>query len=65
MSTNVSFGTSVEEAPPWAVTDPLRALPIHHLVLLPGLSGDEGIRTPDLLLAKQALSQLSYTPLNP
>ena len=24
--------------------------------------GDEGIRTPDLLLAKQALSQLSYTP---
>ena len=24
--------------------------------------GDEGIRTPDLLHAKQALSQLSYTP---
>jgi hypothetical protein len=25
-------------------------------------SGAEGIRTPDLLLAKQALSQLSYSP---
>ena len=24
--------------------------------------GDEGIRTPDLLLARQALSHLSYTP---
>jgi hypothetical protein len=24
--------------------------------------GAEGIRTPDLLLAKQALSQLSYSP---
>ena len=24
--------------------------------------GDEGIRTPDLLLARQALSQLSYAP---
>lgn len=28
------------------------------------LGGDEGIRTPDLLLAKQALSQLSYVPTN-
>ena len=26
------------------------------------LSGDEGIRTPDLRLAKAALSQLSYIP---
>ena len=25
-------------------------------------SGDEGIRTPDPLLARQVLSQLSYTP---
>ena len=25
--------------------------------------GDEGIRTPDPLLARQVLSQLSYTPL--
>jgi hypothetical protein len=25
--------------------------------------GDEGIRTPDLLRAKQALSQLSYVPM--
>ena len=26
-------------------------------------SGDEGIRTPDPLLARQVLSQLSYTPV--
>ena len=26
--------------------------------------GDEGTRTPDILLAKQALYQLSYIPLN-
>ena len=31
----------------------------------PDLSGDgdEGIRTPDPLLARQVLSQLSYTPM--
>ena len=28
------------------------------------LSGDEGIRTPDPLLARQVLSQLSYTPIS-
>ena len=28
-----------------------------------GLSGDNEIRTRDLLLARQALSQLSYTPV--
>ena len=27
------------------------------------VGGDKGIRTPDLLHAKQALSQLSYTPM--
>ena len=27
------------------------------------LSGDEGIRTPDPLLARQVLSQLSYAPI--
>ena len=27
------------------------------------VSGDEGIRTPDPLLARQVLSQLSYTPM--
>ena len=27
-------------------------------------SGDEGIRTPDPLLARQVLSQLSYTPIH-
>lgn len=26
--------------------------------------GDEGTRTPDFLLAKQALSRLSYVPFN-
>jgi hypothetical protein len=26
-------------------------------------NGDEGIRTPDPLLARQVLSQLSYTPM--
>ena len=26
-------------------------------------NGDEGIRTPDPLLARQVLSQLSYTPV--
>ena len=35
-------------------------------VLFPGKmireDGDEGTRTPDLLLARQALSHLSYTP---
>ena len=29
----------------------------------PFLGGDEGNRTPDPLLAKQVLSQLSYTPI--
>ena len=28
------------------------------------LNGDNEIRTRDLLLARQALSQLSYTPIN-
>ena len=32
-------------------------------VLLQGNGGDEGSRTPDLLRAKQALSQLSYVPM--
>ena len=43
----------------------------HALVLIPrdrlpdspDAGGDEGIRTPDLLRARQALSQLSYAPL--
>ena len=29
------------------------------------LSGDKGIRTLDPLLARQVLSQLSYTPMDP
>ena len=31
----------------------------------PLFGGDEGIRTPDPLLAGQVLSQLSYTPIVP
>ena len=36
----------------------------HPVATLPGFSagGDEGTRTPDLLLAKEALSRLSYIP---
>ena len=30
---------------------------------LPGNGGDEEIRTPDPLLARQVLSQLSYAPM--
>ena len=37
---------------------------VHVFVTRPfGLSGDNEIRTRDLLLARQALSQLSYTPI--
>ena len=35
---------------------------VHLRILI--LSGDEGIRTPDPLLARQVLSQLSYTPIS-
>ena len=34
----------------------------HAVVWIPGAGGGERDRTDDLLLAKQALSQLSYTP---
>ncbi len=34
----------------------------HFSIVLFELSGDEGIRTPDLRRAKAALSQLSYIP---
>ena len=34
----------------------------HAVVWTPGAGGGERDRTDDLLLAKQALSQLSYTP---
>ena len=34
-----------------------------HLVSHSHYGGDEEDRTPDLLLARQALSQLSYTPV--
>ena len=35
---------------------------VHAVVWIPGAGGGERDRTDDLLLAKQALSQLSYTP---
>ena len=34
----------------------------NHLSYEPTIGGDEEVRTPDPLLAKQVLSQLSYTP---
>ena len=37
-------------------------LDTHFSIVLFELSGDEGIRTPDLRRAKAALSQLSYIP---
>ena len=36
--------------------------PRNNVRMLSHPSGDEGIRTPDPLLARQVLSQLSYTP---
>ena len=33
-----------------------------HCLIASAVCGDEGIRTPDPLLARQVLSQLSYTP---
>ena len=36
-----------------------------HVPFLSKRSGDKGIRTLDPLLARQVLSQLSYTPINP
>ena len=35
---------------------------VHKYLAFTKHSGDEGIRTPDPLLARQVLSQLSYTP---
>ena len=35
-----------------------------HVPFLSKRSGDKGIRTLDPLLARQVLSQLSYTPMN-
>ena len=37
--------------------------PASFVRIFPSDSGDEGIRTPDPLLARQVLSQLSYTPI--
>ncbi len=49
-------------------TPDMRATLAHGLGMRLGngaIGGDEGIRTPDILLAKQALYQLSYVPVPP
>ena len=40
--------------------NPLKCL--FYIINVPGFNGDNEIRTRDLLLARQALSQLSYIP---
>ena len=40
-----------------------RCYAIHKLDIAGGFGGREGARTPDLLVANEALSQLSYTPI--
>ena len=51
-------GTSGLEPP----TSRLSGVRSNHLSYAPNFGGDEEDRTPDPLLAKQVLSQLSYTP---
>ena len=53
-------GTSGLEPP----TSRLSGVRSNHLSYAPNFGGDEEDRTPDPLLAKQVLSQLSYTPIN-
>ena len=43
-------------------TSRLSGVRSNHLSYAPFIGGDEEDRTPDPLLAKQVLSQLSYTP---
>ena len=42
-----------------------KSFPFDNLMLFKLSNGDKEIRTPDPLLARQVLSQLSYTPINP
>ena len=44
-------------------TSRLSGVRSNHLSYAPNVGGDEEDRTPDPLLAKQVLSQLSYTPV--
>ena len=53
------MGTSGLEPP----TSRLSGVRSNHLSYAPNVGGDEEDRTPDPLLAKQVLSQLSYTPM--
>ena len=41
-----------------------KSFPFDNLMLFELSNGDKEIRTPDPLLARQVLSQLSYTPMN-
>ena len=54
------MGTSGLEPP----TSRLSGVRSNHLSYAPNVGGDEEDRTPDPLLAKQVLSQLSYTPMS-
>ena len=54
----MTMGTSGLEPP----TSRLSGVRSNHLSYAPNVGGDEEDRTPDPLLAKQVLSQLSYTP---
>ena len=42
-----------------------KSFPFDNSMLFELSNGDKEIRTPDPLLARQVLSQLSYTPMNP
>ena len=58
--TSVSLvGTSGLEPP----TSRLSGARSNHLSYAPMYGGDEEVRTPDPLRARQVLSQLSYTPI--
>ena len=65
LTTIVSRGSRIRSSPPYpgpALTTPSKLI-IHYREAV--LNGGERVRTDDPLLAKQVLSQLSYTPRNP
>jgi len=61
----VSLGSRIRSSPPYpglTLTTPSKSIIQHRKAVL---NGGERVRTDDPLLAKQVLSQLSYTPRNP
>ena len=48
--------------PSWLNIEDVSEIPTYPLRLIPGIGGAERDRTVDPLLAKQVLSQLSYSP---